>query len=127
MAQHLLQFDPRFLYDFFDPTRTGYDRQRYLTALRDPDDQARPLTDRVSQLGLLDGQPDDVRQALMGWFALWPRASGVQVVRFVFDAVRRDPPKRVLFVYRQTDTPVEVARADFPEDPLSVIIRGVHP
>jgi hypothetical protein len=36
--------------------------------------------------------------------------------------------QRVLFVYRQTDAPVEVARADFPSDPLVVIIvRGVHP
>jgi hypothetical protein len=117
-----------FINEFFDPQRPGYDRERYLTALRDPHDETRPLTARVEELGLLDGQPEEVSQALMAWFALWPRASRVQLLGVLHEAVTTEPPRRVLFVYRQTDAPaVEVARADFPTDPVVVIIRGVHP
>ena len=128
MAPHAMGFSVDFVNEFFDPQRAGYDGERYLAALSDPEDQTRTLTDRINALGLLDGQPEEVSEALMGWFALWPRATGVQVVRLLLDAVSSDPPRRALFIYRQTDAPVEVARADFPSDPLVVIIvRGLHP
>ncbi len=125
MAEHAQAVNAEFVNEFFDPQRAGYDRERYLRALRDPDDQTRPLTDRIDELGVLDGQPEEVSQPLMGWFALWPRASAVQLVRLLLDAVSSD--RRIEFVYRRTDTPAEVAGADFPTDRVVVIIRGVHP
>jgi hypothetical protein len=128
MPVHAEEFRIDFINDFFDPQRVGYDRERYLRAFRDPDDTTRPLTDRIDELGLLDGQPEEVSRPLNDWVALWPQASAGEVVRLLFEALSSDPPRRVLFVYSQTaEQTVEVARADFPEDPLVVIIRGVHP
>jgi hypothetical protein len=128
MAPHATDSSIDFVNEFFDPQRKGYDRERYLRALRDPDDTTRPLTDRIDELGLLDGQPEEVSRPLSDWLALWPRASAGEVVRLLFEALSSDPPRRVLFVYSQTaEQTVEVARADFPEDPFVVIIRGVHP
>jgi hypothetical protein len=128
MAPHATDSSVDFVNDFFDPQRKGYDRERYLRALRDPNDTTRPLTDRVDELGLLDGQPEEVSRPLRDWFALWPRTSAVGVVGLLFEALSSEPPRRVLFVYNQTEEPtVEVGRADFPEDPFVVIIRGVHP
>ena len=125
---HAAEFRADFLNEFFDLQRGGYDRERCLAALRDPRDKARSLTERVDEIGLLDGQPDDVSRPLMDWFALWPRASQVRLVSLLRDAMSSDPPRRVLFVYRETDTPaVEVSRADFPTDPVVVIVRGFHP
>jgi hypothetical protein len=124
---HEDEFDVDFVNEFFDPQRKGYDRERYLAALRDPQDETRSLPARVNELGLLDGQPAEVSRVLMEWFARWPQATAVQVVVLVRDAVGSDPPQRVEFVYRQTDAPVEVARADFPTDPVVIVIHGVHP
>jgi hypothetical protein len=128
MAPHATDSSVDFVNEFFDPQRKGYDRERYLRALRDPDDTTRPLTDRIEEVGLLDGQPEEVSRPLRDWFALWPPASAVKVVHLLFEALGSRPPRRVLFVYSQTaEQTVEVARAEFPEDPFVVIIRGVHP
>jgi hypothetical protein len=118
-------FDLNFLNEFFDPGREGYDRTRYLNALGS--DENRPLTTRIDDAGLLDDQPEAVREPLMEWFALWPQASGAELVRLLGAAVGSEPPRRVLFVYREGDTPVEVEGADFPTDPAVVIVRGTHP
>jgi hypothetical protein len=118
-------FDVGFLTTFFDPERPGYDRDRYLSAL--DGDEARPLTTRIDETGLLDGQPDDVRGPLSQWFAGWPEASGVELVRLLRDAVSSEPPLAVLFVYRVGDMPVEVEGADFPKDPAVIMVRGFHP
>jgi hypothetical protein len=118
------QFDLDFLNRFFDPEREGYDRARYLRAL---DEDARPLTTRIDEVGLLDGQPDEVREPLTQWFGLWPQASGSELVGLLREALGSEPPRRVLFVYRESDAPVEVEGADFPEDPAVVIVRGIHP
>jgi hypothetical protein len=129
MVQHAQAVRAEFVNEFFDPQRVGYDRERYLRALENPGDQTRSLTDRVQDLGLLDGQPDDVRKSLEGWFRLWPQTAAVEIVRLLREAVGSDPPRRVLFAYHQPEAPegVEVEGAEFPTDPFVVIIRGVHP
>jgi hypothetical protein len=119
------EYDVHFVNEFFDPQRTGYNQQRYLTAFQDPDDETRPLMARIEEIGLLEGRGDEVREALTGWFDRWPPAAAVQLVRVLNDAVSSD--KRLLFVYRQTNAPVEVAVADFPTDQVVVVISGVHP
>jgi hypothetical protein len=119
------QFNVDFFNQFFDPKRKGYDKDKLLAALRNPQDETPPITDRIKQLGLLKGKPQDVSQALMGWFAVWPRISQFHLLRLLDAAVEQD--RRVQFVYSRSDAPVEIAMADFPTDPLTVIIRGVHP
>jgi hypothetical protein len=128
MVQHAQAVRAEFVNEFFDPQRVGYDRERYLRALEDPDGQTRSLTDRVQLLGLLDGQPEDVRESLIGWFGLWPQTAADAIVRLLREAVGSDPPRRVLFAYHQTGASgVDVEGAEFPTDPFVVFIRGVHP
>jgi hypothetical protein len=119
------EFNVDFVNEFFVPGRDGYNKENLLAALRNPQDETPSITDRIRQIGLLEGKPQDVSQALMGWFAVWPRISTFHLLRLLYAAVEQD--RRVQFVYTRSDAPVEIAMADFPTDPVTVIIRGVHP
>jgi hypothetical protein len=123
------EFNVDFLNTFFDPQRPEYDRDRYLAALSDEDVDNHPLAVRIDEIGLLDGQPAEVRDPLIGWFGIWPRSSAVGLIRLLREAVgsENQPPRKVLFVYHATDGPPEVERTDFPTDPFVIIVRGVHP
>ena len=123
------EFNVDFLNDFFDPERPGYDRNRYAAAFSDEDVDTHPLAARIDEIGLLDGQPAEVRDPLIGWFGIWPRSSAVGLIRLLREAVgsEADPAPKVLFVYRATDGPPVVERTDFPTDPFVIIVRGLHP
>jgi hypothetical protein len=122
MAPHATDSSVDFVNEFFDPQRKGYDRERYLRALRDPDDTTRPLTDRIEEVGLLDGQPEEVSRPLRDWFALWPPASAVKVVHLLFEALGSRPPRRGSVRRHHPRRPSLALRPkDQPDDP-----RGGH-
>jgi hypothetical protein len=117
------EYDVHFLNEFFDPERAGYNKEQYLAALSD---DGRSLADRIDQIGLLEGQPGEVTEALGPWFANWPQAAQQQVVDLLREGVTNGT--RVQFVFRRTDTPgVDVARADFPTKPLTILVSAMHP
>jgi hypothetical protein len=122
------EFNVDFVNEFFVPGPQGYStekKERLLAALRNPQNQTPSIADRITQMGLLEGKDPTVSQALIGWFAIWPRISLFHLLRLLQAAVEQD--RGVRFVYSRSDAPVEIAMADFPTDPVTVIIRGVHP
>jgi len=107
------------------------DQARYLEVLAGD----RPLRARAEALGLLDGQPDDVRQYLPEWFDSWAQqAPGVEqrLLRRLHDAVEARPKEGILFVFCQVDEGpgvpyLTLENVTFPTDPVVFVLRGVHP
>jgi hypothetical protein len=126
------QYDPTrdftFVNAFFEPAAIAPKKAAVLAAL---DPAAAPtLEERVTQLGLLDGRPEGVAATLTTWLGKWDAQDVTNVLNWLTQAVTSGVP--VLFTWTRSgggpaESPVQVARPDWPDDRIVINITSVHP
>jgi hypothetical protein len=113
----------------FDPgrvRRTKKTLDKYKKAL----DKTRtvPFATRVTEIGLLDHVPSATRTRYLKWFgnaSIWDAATVTKLLALLNAAVRAK--RGVHFVWVPAASPkVSIAKAEFPEDPMHIVITGPH-